>query len=177
MNQLKLFISILILLVVSNIQAQAPEKLNVADSLSFMAGHWKGTGWISAGPGERHLFEQTEDIVPHVKGSVLLITGKGYALEDLSDSILIHDALAVVIYKEEEKAFYMQSFSTSSEPMLSKLQFEKGRIFSWQFETERGTVRFTEDFSAEGQWTSSGHFSADGQNWYPFFEMKLRRVI
>lgn len=49
-------------------------------------------------------------------------------------------------------------------------------VLTWGFKTDTGgTVRFTEDFSHEGKWTTIGEYSADGSKWFAFMQYNLVR--
>jgi len=70
----------------------------------------------------------------------------------------------------------MRSYSTTGDTMYTELVQLDERKIQWSFTTARGQVRFTEDFSKDGTWTELGEFSMDGENWFTFFEMELKRT-
>lgn len=152
---------------------EAPSSLTIADSLHFMLGEWTGKGWIQQGRAGRSYFFQEERIETHVGGQTILILGKG---RDTATQALVHDALGVLYYDADSAGFYMHTFSTAGEAKKTPLEFLSSRIFRWRFSVPRGTVRFTEDYSKEGFWTSKGEFSFDGESWFPFFEMLLEKT-
>lgn len=47
--------------------------------------------------------------------------------------------------------------------------------FIWWFDVSSGTVRYTIDLSKPGHWTEIGEYSADGEHWMQFLELKLTR--
>ena len=55
--------------------------------LSMLAGHWQGAGWASSPDGQRHEFEQTEEIHLKLDGIALLIQGIG---KDKESGEVIH---------------------------------------------------------------------------------------
>lgn len=47
--------------------------------LGFIAGEWKGTGWMADRSGVKHSFDQTEKVQFKLDRTALLIEGRGMA--------------------------------------------------------------------------------------------------
>src|SRR4051794_2431812 len=64
--------------------AQAPASGQRAEmkNLDWLAGQWKGVGWIQMGPQGRKEFTQTETVQSKLDGLVLLIEGEGKSKEN-----------------------------------------------------------------------------------------------
>ncbi len=145
--------------------------------LDFMLGNWEGEGWIYINR-ERKTFIQYEEIVPKADSSIMVVNGKGYAKEAgvITDRV-IHDAFGVI--SPNTAAGYgvtMLSFSTASGRLENQMYLIEEKKVQWSFQDERGgTIRFTEDFSQDGQWIENGEYSMDGKQWFPFFKMELHR--
>ncbi len=147
----------------------------VADSLSFMLGTWTGDGWIRMGP-KKETFQLTEIISSKVDGAVLSIDGLGVATDSVTNETKkVHDAFGVVYYDAETKEFRITAFSSAA--AKKDVEFKvANRVLTWGFKTDNGgMVRFTEDFSKDGKWTTLGEYSADGSRWFAFMQYNLER--
>ncbi|WP_046757875.1 hypothetical protein [Kordia jejudonensis] len=149
------------------------DSLTTIDQLSFMKGTWKGEGWIYVNRVKKQ-FTQTETITPKVDNTLLMIDGLGYDKEEKSK--VIHNAFGVISYSKEKQAMTMISFSSTGGKMENQMKLIGDKKIEWSFKNEQGgTIRFREDFSEEGVWLEKGEYSADGKNWFPFFEMRLEK--
>ena len=176
-------ITVLFLIILTglfNLNAQEgehkPSETPSLEPYMFLVGEWKGEGWIMQGR-ERKEFTQTETIVPKVESSILVIDGIGYAKgEDSEEKRIIHNAFGVISYNRELETFTMLSYSAINGKMETPLELIEENKMQWSFQDERGgTIRFSEDYS-DGVWKETGHYSPDGEKWFPFFEMTLKRV-
>ncbi len=149
------------------------------NELAFMQGTWVGEGWMMGRQRQRMPFQQTEVIQPKVSEQALMIDGLGYALDStgqVTDRV-IHDAFGVISLNPETGAVTMLSFSEANGRMECAFHRLDEKKLYWEFKDPRsgGTIRFTEDFSTEGEWKEIGEISMDGERWFQFFEMNLKR--
>jgi hypothetical protein len=152
-------------------QEVAQDSLKTIDQLNFMQGTWKGEGWIYMNRVKKQ-FTQTETITPKVDNTLLMIDGLGHDKEDKNK--VIHNAFGVISYNQKTKAMTMLSFSSTGGKMENNMRLIGEKKLEWSFKNEQGgTIRFREDFSEDGVWSEKGEYSADGKNWFPFFEMRL----
>jgi len=156
--------------------SNSPDLLSNINQLQFMQGTWKGEGWIVI-DREKKKFSQTETIRPRVENQILVIDGIGFSLDsNLKTLKVIHDAFGIISVNKDTKAVTMLSYSTTGGKMENNLKFIGDKKLEWSFKDERGgTVRFREDFSKEGVWIENGDYSFDGKNWFPFFQMTLKK--
>jgi len=156
---------------------KSQDSLKSIDQLSFMQGSWEGSGWIMKGR-ERKEFVQHEIIKSRVDNTILMIDGVGYDKESLnSERKIIHNAFGVISYNKELNSITMLSFSTIGNKMENKITLVGEKQLEWSFKDERGgIIRFREDFSKKGLWIENGDYSSDGVNWFPFFQMTLKKL-
>jgi hypothetical protein len=176
-NNLKLVT--LILALAGSVNGYTQENKNIMEELGFMAGNWKGTGWIMGKDRLRHTFSQTEIIRVKADNQALMIDGLGHATDStgaVTDRV-IHKAFGIISYNPDREMITMISFSEYKGRMESEIVFlEEDKKLQWSFKEENGgMIRFTEDFSTEGQWNEIGEISMNGTDWYQFFEMNLSR--
>ncbi|WP_178988550.1 hypothetical protein [Winogradskyella schleiferi] len=178
---MKTTILMLCLLIAFNSIAQSDNhtdslNLKTVDDLAFMKGTWKGDGWIMMNR-ERKEFTQTETIDSRVDNTILVIDGIGIAKDSSAvEPKVVHNAFGVISYNETLKSITMLSFSSTGGKMENEMRLIGDMKLEWSFKDERGgTVRFREDFSENGLWIEKGDYSFDGNQWFPFFEMRLER--
>ncbi len=157
--------------------AQINQPVQVADSLSFMLGTWKGEGYMRMGPKKQE-FNLTEVISSKVNGAVISIDGAGVSTDSITNETRnVHDAFGVVYYDMEIKGFRMMAFSSAAAQKDVELKVEN-RVLTWSFTSDNGGfVKFTEDFSDEGKWTTVGEYSPDGSRWFTFMEYFLENTL
>jgi len=76
--------------------------------LDWLAGEWKGAGWMQMGPQGRREFTITETVQEKLEGLVLVIEGHG---KSTADGSTVHTALAFVSYDEGAKTFRWRAFT------------------------------------------------------------------
>lgn len=148
--------------------------LKTIDQLEFMKGTWKGDGWIIMRDGKK-TFTQTETISSKVNNTLLMIDGIGYEKDSTATKPkVIHNAFGVISFNPEKKAITMLSYSTTGGKMENEMQLIGDKKLEWSFKSENGgVVRFREDFTNPNLWIEKGDYSANGETWFPFFEMRL----
>ena len=138
-------------------------------------GEWKGTGWSSTKGDERREFTIVEKVQRKLGGSVLLIEGRGTRKADNGETVVTHEAFAVVSYDDKAKRYRWRAHDIRGqmldiEPKLTDSSIE------WGFKTEEGgvNIRFTAKLE-EKRWHEIGEVSKDGKTWHKFLEMTLER--
>ena len=154
---------------------QQKEEIDVADSLNFMLGTWKGEGWVKKGPVAQ-TFQLTEIISSKVNGAVLSIDGAGVAIDtSTNETKKVHDAFGVIYYDEKTQGFRIMAFSSAA-AQKDVAFIREGKTITWGFKVDNGgEVRFTENFSEEGRWTTVGEYSGGGNKWFTFLKYDLER--
>ncbi len=157
--------------------SQSPEIIqqNAMKKMEWLVGEWKGTAWTQMGPQNRDTVEMHESIVLELNGTILKIKGTGYHFNKEGNKEVAHDAFAVVSYDVANQKYRWQSwrvpggYFTEHEPEVGE------NSFSWIMETPQGKMKYKLQLNNKGQWHETGHFSRDGENWFPFFEMVLNK--
>ena len=156
----------------SNLQPSA-QVAEAMGKIQFLAGNWKGSGWIQMGP-QRHTFKQTETVAWHANGTVLTIDGLG---RDAADSTkIIHQAFALISYDQAAGQYLLRAVRADGNHVDADFSVQPDGSIVWGFvHPMAGRVRYTIR-NAAGKWVESGEMSRDGQTWTPFLAMQLERV-
>lgn len=158
---------------------EAPVKQSPMKAISYLAGQWKGKGWMMFGPNKKAHFNQAETVTAKLDGDVLLIDGLGHSADDASQ--VIHEAFAMIAYDHQAKQYIMRSFRKNeqgiTQTIAPKVSVSDG-VLTWQFsDPSTGTIRYVIRENEQGQWFETGEMSRDGgQHWFQFFSMTLDRV-
>lgn len=176
----KKFILILWLLlpIVATAQSAGTSSATEMKKLDFLAGDWKGEGWIEMGPNGRSTFKQTETVLSKLSGTVILIEGVGKGkLASTGQEGIVHNALAVISYDSRAKKFQFRAFRADGNFIDAEMTPE-GNGLVWGFrEPQRNVeIKYTIKLTDTGQWNEVGEFSMDGKTWRKFFEMTLQRM-
>lgn len=146
--------------------------------VSFLQGKWKGEGWAITGPGGKHQFLQTEEVLSRLDGVLMTIEGKGMSKESASDNPrVVHHAFAALSFDAQEKKFKVRAFRREGMFVNADASVsDKGQLV-WGFDIPNGgKVRYTIGLNDKGQWFEIGEFSRDGATWMQNFEMTLNKV-
>jgi hypothetical protein len=181
MKKLILLIGIsLMLLAPVAAMAQSHTAASAAEmkKLDFLAGNWKGEGWIEMGPGGRSTFKQTEAVQSKLNGTVIIVEGLGTGkLASSGQEGVVHNALAVISYDSTAKKYLFRAFRADGNYVDANVTMgEKGLIWGFRNPQQGGEIRYTIKLTDAGQWFEIGEFSMDGKQWRKFFEMTLQRV-
>jgi hypothetical protein len=152
---------------------EAPAEMK---QLDFLVGTWEGKGTITRGPNETSEADVVENVQMKLQGTVLLIEGRGTVPQDGGGEMIVHDALAVISYDKENKRFVMRTYRAGGEMLEPEIEVTPNKLV-WQFNEPRrnGQIRFTISVDDKGMWQEKGEFSANGENWFPFFSMNLKK--
>lgn len=160
--------------IVCKAQQQNTVPTGKMEALSKLQGKWSGTGWYQEGRQERHQIKQTENVYSKLDGKILVIEGQGRNAE--TDDITF-EAFGVMYYEESQGQYLLSTYTNVQDRghTVASAKFEGDNLI-WWFETPSGgTVRYTINFT-ETTWIEDGHFSPDGEKWYPFFHMELKKL-
>lgn len=144
--------------------------------LDWLIGEWNGTGTMSMGPGRQHEGSIVERATRHAGGHAITLEGLGKAAQATGDSIVVHDAFALIWYDANSKAFRMKTFRATGHSVEPEIAVSEGKIV-WGFTDPRaGRIRFTVTHLPGDRWREIGEASRDGTTWMKFFEMNLTRA-
>jgi hypothetical protein len=153
-----------------------PAQVEAMQKLAVWVGDWKGSGWASTGPGQRHEFTITEKVQPKIGGSILLIEGLGKRKNMTgAGEVVVHDALAVLSYDEKTKHYRWRAHDIRGQALDVEPQVIDGGL-QWRFRDGQGgvSIRFTIRID-EKRWHEVGEVTRDGKTWQKFLEMNLDR--
>ena len=136
--------------------------------LDFLAGKWKGAGWMMDQSGQRNEFQQTENIQFKLDESILMIEGEG-----TSNGQTIHDALAIISYDPNEESYQFRSYLATGQNGDYKAELLSEKSLRWILDTPRGKIRYTINIDEEGKWSEIGEFQMGPEKWFQFFAMDL----
>lgn len=159
-------------------QLPAPDPAQVAamEKLSHWVGEWRGSGWAATGPEQRHEFEIVERVQPKIQGSVLLVEGRGTTRGPGGETLVSHEALAVLSWDPDTSRYGWRTYDLRGNVRDAEFTVtEDGAQWDFQTPDTGGMVRFS--IAIEGDtWRESGRYSPDGgQTWYPMLQMTLQR--
>lgn len=155
--------------------SQSPElaQKEAMKKMEWMVGEWTGTAWTQMGPQNRDTVIMHESISPELNGTILKIKGTGYQITENGEKEIAHDAFAVISYDAANQKYRWQSWRIPGGYFIEHEPEITDDTFSWIMETPRGKMKYKLQLNDKGQWHETGHFSQDGENWFPFFEMIL----
>ena len=143
------------------------------DAVAWLAGDWKGEGWIMTGPGQRREFHGVEAVERRLDGQVMLVEGRHFAKDDAATPI--HNALALISYDSDQKMYRFQAHAVGRPPLDASAVVDDG-VFIWTMDTPGGAIRYRIRRTEEGDWHETGERSVGPDQWAPFFEMTMKRV-
>lgn len=176
---MKTYAMLLSLFMISfNVFSQSPESLQktAMAKLEWMTGNWKGTAVTRTGPGKSDTIAMHEVLTYNLDSTIMTVEGKGYhIMNGKTLPGLYHHAFAVLSFDNNSK-YQWKAWRVPGGIYTEYAPEIEGHTFSWRLKTGQGTLRFHVQFEDNGQWHEMGEFSADGNNWYPFFDMILSHV-
>lgn len=138
--------------------------------LSHWIGKWEGEGWQTDQSGQRTTFKVEENVASKLDGLAIFVEGKGKN----ANGDLGHNAVGLIYYNQEKKSFTFNSMTQEGMSSISELSVKPNGDFVWGFDVPGGKVQFTITVTKD-TWIEKGAYG-DGNNWYPFMEMNLKRV-
>jgi hypothetical protein len=157
-------------------QGEAPEELKKEmQKLSYMAGKWKGEASIRQPDGSVMKVNQEEDIQYKLDGTILLVEGTG---RNPVNNNISFNALAVVSYNPYSKSFGMKSHIMDGRQTEAYFKVLGENHFEWGFETpDKAKIKYDLVLNPQqNTWIEKGEYSPDGNTWFPFMEMKLKKI-
>ena len=134
--------------------------------ISFLAGEWKGSGWIMRQDRKKHFFEQWERVVLTLDGTAIFIEGVGKQEVDT-----IHHALAIINYDLEKQEYNFRSYLKDGKSGDSKMELIDKKLYWYP----TSFIRYIISVNDHNEWVEIGEINK-ADNWYQFFEMKLSKI-
>ena len=138
-------------------------------TLKALEGDWKGNGWVKMPERETVQFNQIEKIEFKLNDQIMVVNGKG---TDLITNELKFEAFGVV-FKDNDGKLKMNAHTSDGRNTIADFSIESNK-FTWVFEVPNGTIKYISEV-IDNTWIEKGSFSPDGQQWYPFMEMTLKK--
>jgi hypothetical protein len=149
------------------------EQISKMKALDYLAGEWKGSGWIQQG-GPRQTFSGGEIVQRKLNGVALLVEGRFTSpVPGENREIVSHETLGVISYDPQTAKYTFRAYlanGLSGEYELFVL--DKG--WRWGFQVPAGEVRYTMAPDGLDRWVEVGEIFTQGA-WRKFFEMTLER--
>lgn len=149
------------------------ETVDALQKISFLTGSWQGTGWIQMGK-EKHSFNQTENIISKVNGTIIQIDGLG--TDEKNSDLIIHQAFAIISYDIANGKYLMKAFKGDGGQIDADAKLIDDHTFQWGFSTVMtGQIKYTISV-LNNKWIETGEISRDGgKTWMKYFEMTLTK--
>jgi hypothetical protein len=138
--------------------------------LDFLVGEWQGEGWMQRGPGEPNRFRSHERVERQLGGRIIAIHGQH---RDAKSDEVIHDAFAVLSHLDDGYRFNSYLADGRQGDYRGRME---GDAFVWEMQLPDGAVIRYDIRVVDGEWRETGAMSRDGETWFEFFGMTLRRV-
>jgi hypothetical protein len=142
--------------------------------LSYLAGIWKGEAKVRQGPGPELIIAQEEKIEYRLDGTLLAIEGTG---RDAHGNI-VFNAMGLLNYDAPNKKFKFRSYmkdGRSADAYFTVLEENK---YEWGFDIPSGgKSKYTITLDPkEKTWHEKGEYTGDGNNWFTFIDLMLKKV-
>lgn len=172
----KIFALLFLLACSAPLMAQTPPptvQLDAMKKLDYMAGQWKGSGWIEQG-GKRTTFNGSETVQSKLGGLALLVEGK-FNTQIAGKEVTIHETLGVLSFDERAKTYRFRTYLATGMSGDQEAMLVEGG-WQWGIQFPGGSIRYTIKVNEKDEWFEIGEISQDGKTWRKFFEMTLQRV-
>jgi hypothetical protein len=136
--------------------------------LAMWPGRWTGTS-TSQMQGKTESATVEEIIEWKVDGHALLVNGLGK-----KEGKVVHEALGVLSFDTKENRYRFRSWLRDGRNADTWFQALGDNKFQWGFDVPTGKIRYNIQLT-QTTWVESGEYSADGTQWFPFFQMQLTR--
>jgi hypothetical protein len=145
--------------------------------LDFLVGEWKGEAWFQMGQAKREYAIQHEKVTPRAGGLALQIEGQGrQKKEDGTAGDVVHDAFAMLRWDDTAKQYRFSTAVAGRGTGEASFEVTGPNRVVWKLDIPHGKTRYTISLTDQGEWFEIGEFSRDGEKWFQFFEMKLKKV-
>ena len=158
--------------------AQTPEAIQKKNMnpLSWMTGEWEGVAVAQMGPGRQDTIQMYESLKFNLDSTIIQVEGIGYHIvNEIKQSGIYHHAIAVLSYDAAKMKYDWKAWRIPGGIYTEYSPEVNNNSFNWSMETPRGKMRYHIEFTVPDHWHETGEFSPAGNNWSPFFDMKLQK--
>ncbi|HYG18367.1 MAG TPA: hypothetical protein VD816_05530 [Ohtaekwangia sp.] len=137
-------------------------------------GRWQGEGSMQRGPGEPKKSTVDERIESKLDGTVMVVEGVGKALPG---GEVVHHALGILSYDQKSDQYKFRTYLNDGRNTDAWFNVVGENNFQWGFDIPNGgKTRYSITLDpAQKSWVEIGEYTADGNNWLKFFEMRLTK--
>jgi hypothetical protein len=178
-NKLKFSLTFLLLALAKLSFAQGPPDYSARckeemKKLAYLAGSWKGDAKVRQGPGPELIIGQEEKIEYRLDGTLLVIEGTG---RDAHGNI-VFNALGLLNYDAPNEKLIFKSYMKDGRSADAYFTVLEDNKYEWGFDIPgRGKSKYTIVLDPkEKSWHEKGEYSSDGNNWFTFIELNLKKV-
>lgn len=175
----KLYVSMFLVTMLNFSFAQGPPDFSAVckqelSKLSSFVGIWKGEATYKRGPGSEVTINQEEMIEYKLDGTVLSIEGVG---TDPAGNIAFN-ALGLVNYDANTKNFKFKTYLKDGRSTDAYFNVMENNKYEWGFDIPGGgKSKYTITLDPEqNTWHEIGEYSGDGNSWFAFMDLKLKRI-
>jgi hypothetical protein len=158
-------------------QGTAPEALKQEmKKLESLVGRWKGEATTKRANAPSTKILQEENIQFKLDTTILLIEGTGRSTE--AGNAIMFNALAIVSYDVTKKEFKFKSYVMDGNQTDAYFKIVSENHFEWGFDiANNAKIRYDMVLNPqEKSWIEKGEYSPDGNVWYPYIELKLKKL-
>jgi hypothetical protein len=140
--------------------------------LNFLVGEWAGEARVLRGPSEATELVQTEKAQYKLDGLILTIEGVG---RTKSDGRPILQALGVISYDDESKAYHMRAFNDGRFLETEVKVSEEGKGMTWGFALGEIRTKSVMRINEKDEWTELHEITIGSQPSKKLLEIAVRR--
>ena len=140
--------------------------------LNFLVGEWAGEARVLRGPSEATELVQTEKAQYKLDGLILTIEGVG---RTKSDGRPILQALGVISYDDESKAYHMHAFNDGRFLETEVKVSEEGKGMTWGFALGEIRTKSVMRINEKDEWTELHEIMIGSQPSKKLLEIAVRR--
>ena len=138
--------------------------------LKLLTGKWEGKATIRQGPTASEV-RQTEVVEFRMNKSALLIEGNGFDQE----GNLVYEAMGLLVYNPFTQKYSIRAVRGNGLYIDAEVVVSDNQL-QWTIHIPNGgksrqTVKFSEN-----TWDEVGEYSQDGENWFEYLSMSLKKV-
>lgn len=173
MKNRKLLVIAMLLSATTFLSAQMPADTIIQKMKFFecMVGEWQGEAEISTREGKDKI-TQHELVSFNLNGTILNVEGTG--TNDKGE--VVFNAFATIYYDQINNQFKMHAFKSDGQMTEALIEVLGPGEFIWSFSPSSAAhIKYTTQIT-DTSWTENGHFSSDKENWFPFFNMALKKL-
>ncbi|HYM00710.1 MAG TPA: hypothetical protein VEZ90_17275 [Blastocatellia bacterium] len=163
-------------------------RLDRMKKLDFLAGNWKGMGWVEIIPGNRIDLSGSEIVHCQLGGRVVQIEGAhtngapagstgNAALKPISNQPVEIRDFVLISYDPKSDGYTVRLYKPDGSFVDGHAVLSGPNTVAWQNkQAAHLNVRLTINVDQNGEWSQTREFTTDGRNWKTYFKMILMKT-